>query len=217
VNSGIILGGGSYRVQFPTAGNFKVVCLLHTNMTGVVHVLELSENLPHDQAFYDFQGSLQRIELLRDGLRLANRGSEAADTTSRLNVTAGIGEIVATGGGSQTMSVNRYLDDKIVVRVGETVEWTNLDPVTPHTVTFGTGAAPPPADPDGALRASLNSPSDSANSGLLVAEIQDRTGLAPTAPGLTRFRVTFNSPGVYKYMCLLHGDLGMTARVIVIP
>src|SRR5690348_2142697 len=41
----------TYSVQFPTAGNFKLVCLLHPDMTGVIHVLNSSENLPHDQDF----------------------------------------------------------------------------------------------------------------------------------------------------------------------
>jgi plastocyanin len=224
VNSGILLGGGFYTVQFPTAGNFKVVCLLHTNMTGVVHVLEFRDRLPHNQAFYDSQAALQRSQLLSDGARLSDRGLIAAATTSRREVTAGIGEIVATGGGAQTISVNRFLDDTIVVRVGQSVEWTNLDPVTPHTITFGTepdNPVPPSQDvspaPDGALRASLGSPGDSTNSGLIVAEIQDRIGAAPTPPGLTRFRVTFHGPGVYKYICALHDDLGMKGRVIVVP
>jgi hypothetical protein len=52
-------------------------------------------------------------------------------------VTVGIGEISATPGGSQTLSVVRFIDDKIEIHAGQTVEWTNHDPVTPHTVTFG--------------------------------------------------------------------------------
>src|SRR3954470_11674753 len=30
----------TYTIQFPIAGNFKMVCLLHADMTGVVHVLD---------------------------------------------------------------------------------------------------------------------------------------------------------------------------------
>ena len=40
-----------YTVTFPSAGNFKLVCLVHENMTGVVHVLNASQPLPHNQAF----------------------------------------------------------------------------------------------------------------------------------------------------------------------
>ena len=52
-------------------------------------------------------------------------------------VTVGVGEISATAGGSQTLSVVRFIDDKITIHAGDTVEWNNHDPVTPHTVTFG--------------------------------------------------------------------------------
>jgi hypothetical protein len=42
----------TYAVNFPAAGNFKFVCLVHADMTGVVHVLDASEPLPHYQDFY---------------------------------------------------------------------------------------------------------------------------------------------------------------------
>ena len=142
-------------------------------------------------------------------------------------MTAGIGEIVATGGGSHTTSVMRFLQGRIVVHVGDTVEWTNLDPVTPHTVTFGTEPAipqPPSADVtvdlDGAREATLSSPGASTHSGFLVAASQDRGAPSPlpqTPLGVTHFRVTFTSPGTYTYICALHDDLGMTGQVTVIP
>ena len=53
VTSGIGEAGQSYRVSFPSAGNFKLVCLVHVRMTGAIHVLPPSETLPHDQTFYD--------------------------------------------------------------------------------------------------------------------------------------------------------------------
>ena len=55
----------TYSVQFPSAGNFKFVCLVHADMTGVVHVLSLSENLPHDQDFYDQQAEKRASALAR--------------------------------------------------------------------------------------------------------------------------------------------------------
>jgi plastocyanin len=105
------------------------------------------------------------------------------------------------------------------------VEWTNDDPITPHTITFGTEPAGPPQPPsgnvtmdaDGALHAIVASPSDSVHSGFIIAEPQERIGL-PMAPlGQTRFRVTFTTPGVFPYICVLHDDLGMKGRIIVLP
>ena len=39
-------------MNFPSPGNFKFVCLVHADMTGVVHVVGASTPLPHDQNFY---------------------------------------------------------------------------------------------------------------------------------------------------------------------
>jgi plastocyanin len=178
--------GATYTVMFPTAGNFKLVCLVHNNMTGAVHVLDASEKtLPHNQAFYDKQARNRQTELLSDGAGLEDQATATGRNRRHGSgdaVTVGIGEIVATGGGSDTVSVMRFLRDSIYVRVGETVEWTNLDPVTPHTVTFGTEPSGPPQPPsggvtlanDGARQGVLNSPGDSVHSGFLQASFQDR-------------------------------------------
>ena len=219
-----LVDGGTYTVTFPTAGNFKLVCLVHSNMTGAVHVLPAFVTLPHDQAFYNLEADRERTELLAEGAYLEGLGVATAARTYRNEVTAGIGAIVATSGGTHTMSVNRFLQGTIVVRVGDTVEWTNLDPVTPHTVTFGTEPAilqPPSGDVtvvvDGARTTVLSSPGTRTHSGFLVAASQDSVPLPQTPLGVTHFRVTFTSPGTYTYICALHDDLGMTGQVTVVP
>ena len=142
------------------------------------------------------------------------------DSLKASAVTAGIGEISATAGGTQTLSVVRFIKDQIHIRVGDTVEWTNQDPVTPHTITFGTqimNPGPPSnnvtVDADGALHAFIKMPTDNVSSGLIMAALQDQTNQTPL--GVTRFRVKFPNPGVFPYRCLLHDDLGMTGTVIV--
>src|ERR1700730_16584328 len=69
----------TYSVHFPAAGNFKFVCLLHADMTGVVHVLDLSDPLPHDQDFYDRQAHGERAVLLSDASRLKSQGAPEDD------------------------------------------------------------------------------------------------------------------------------------------
>jgi plastocyanin len=220
VTAGLSANGQTYSVKFPTAGNFKLVCLVHADMTGEVHVLSPSATLPHDQNFYDRQADKERVALIADGSRLTGQGNSAEEG----NVTAGIGEIAATGGGSQTATLMRFLQGEIVVRIGDTVEWTNRDPSIAHTVTFGIE----PADPrppslnvsptsDGAYQAVINSLSDSVHSGRLLPTPQDRTGLPQSPPGVARFRVTFMAPGTFNYICSLHDDLGMKGTVIVHP
>lgn len=85
-------------------------------MTGVVHVLNSSETLPHDQDFYDRQAQSERALLLADASRLRRA---LGDEEQGSGVAAGIGEIVTTTGAvSQPASLMRFLRDTIVARVG---------------------------------------------------------------------------------------------------
>ena len=213
--------GQTFNVVFPTPGNYKLVCLVHEDMTGVVHVLDPSAALPHDQAFYDKQAADERRDLLSDADEGHAHGREAPAN----HVTVGIGEVVATGGGHQTGSMVRFLDPQVVIHVGDTVEWTAHDPILPHTVTFGAEPAnpfsPPSAnvttDPDGALHATISSTSDNVHSGFVVSAPQERLGLAQAPLGVTRFRITFTKPGMYPYRCILHDNLGMEGQIQVLP
>src|SRR5581483_1602924 len=47
----MVKGNPDFTVTFPSAGNYKIQCLVHNTMNGVVHVLDASLPLPHDQAF----------------------------------------------------------------------------------------------------------------------------------------------------------------------
>jgi plastocyanin len=232
VNSGLLSQGPinvgpviqTYSVTFPSPGNFKLTCLVHPDMTGTIHVLSPSALLPHDQAFYNAEAANQGATLVSatSGLRRL-RDSENEEEGHLEDVTAGVGAVLTTtGAGFQTLSLSRFLHDVVVVRVGDTVEWTNQDPATPHTVTFGTE----PVDPrppslnvsvssDGARQTIIGSTADSANSGLLLSAPQDRPGLPQAPQGVTRFRVTFTAPGRFNYICSLHDKLGMKGTVIV--
>jgi plastocyanin len=218
VNSGVLLNGQTYTVVFPVPGNFKLVCLAHPDMTAAIHVLALSEPLPHDQAFYDQLANRQRADLLSDARASAHvhpKGNAVA---------AGAGKIIGTGGGSETASVMRFMDATKVIHADETVEWTSAEAVTNHTITFGPEPAnliPPSGnvtlDVDGARHAIISSPSDVVHSGFITAAPQDRIGLPQAPLGVTRFRVTFTQPGVYDYKCALHDGLGMLGKIIVLP
>jgi plastocyanin len=217
--SNLLFNGDKFTVVFPVAGNFKLVCLVHSDMTGTIHVLDASRPLPHDQAFYDRVAQSETKDLLGDQDNGALKHHHSANT-----VTLGHGEIAATGGGSDSLSVMRFIDPDITVHAGETIEWTNEDPSTAHTVTFG----PEPQDlfdpssnvtidADGARHGVLKSPSDSVHSGFIEAAPQDRTGLPQAPSGVTHFRVTFTEPGIYPYICSLHDVLGMKGTVFVLP
>jgi plastocyanin len=222
VTSDISTSGQTFTVNFPTANNFKLVCLVHTRMTGAIHVLQLSEALPHDQDFYDRQAYLQGRKLLSATDNLQGRRNDGGEQTSPHTITAGVSAILANGGGSQTTAVMRFLGTTMVVHVGDTVEWTNLSTPVLHTVTFGTepeNDTPPSqgvtVDSDGVRHATISSPNDNVNSGVLGAANQETVGQPQGPLDFTRFRVTFTAPGTFKYICALHDEVGMKGTVIV--
>lgn len=237
VNSGrITTVGTTYTVTFPIPGNYRLVCLIHTNMTGLVHVLPPSESLPHDRGFYDDQAARERHGLLSDHDAQSNSGEEEENSLmEKHKIVVGTGELVSTPGGIQSVSLMRFMQPTITIHAGETVEWDSSD-VSGHTITFGqeppnvTPQTPPSAnvfaDLDGARHAIINSTSDSVHSGFIAQAGHERGGV-PQAPapvaqvqppvGVTRFRVTFMTPGTYPYICAFHDGLGMTGQVVVQP
>ena len=237
VNSGPQTTGATYTVKFSRIGNFKLVCLVHNNMTGTVHVIDRFESpvnkaLFQTQDFYDDQAAHEAKELLsaddQDGDLDASLSDDRSSFTTH-QVTVGIGKIVATPGGSSTVSIMRFFHPTITIHAGDTVTWSNNDPVTPHTVTFGTEPPPnqffPPSNnvdnggdgTDGARSATINLPSDSVHSGFLMATAQDQVGLPQNNLTKTVFRVTFTKPGTFAYICALHDPLGMKGKVVVLP
>jgi plastocyanin len=220
VNSGTLTKGQEYSVTFPTPGNYKLVCLYHQNHTAMIHVLDRSADLPHAPQFYREQAADMESDMLSSAGQMMDHDMDS----SRDEVTAGTGVITATGGGTDTLSVMRFMHPDKVIHVGDTVEWTNDDPITPHTITFGVepdNPMPPSAnvtmDPDGALHATVSSPTDSVHSGFIAAAAQDQIMSPQTSPGVTRFRVTFTHAGVFPYKCALHDGLGMLGKVTVLP
>jgi plastocyanin len=215
-----MVSGQTFNVMFPSAGNFKLVCLVHPDMTGVVHVLDPSAPLPHEQSFYDKEAADQAHELLAE----LNAGQAHHHAVSMNAVIVGAGKTLANAGGHNTISLMRFVQPELVIHAGASVEWINDDPSMPHTITFGTEPAdliPPSSnvspDADGALHATIKSTSDSVHSGFIGSAPQDQTFLPQTPLGFTRFRITFTNPGVYPYICALHDDLGMKGRIIVLP
>lgn len=230
--------GQTYQVIFPKAGNYEIVCLVHAEMFGVIHVLDSTVRLPYDQAFYDEQAKEQLKALLEDADRHQHHAEHqhsiadmvsTAVTSHKKSVTAGIGEIAATAGGQQSFSLVRFINGTVTIHAGETVEWSNLDPELGHTITFGTvpqdlidpSCSPNcvvSTDPDGTLHATITSAQQNVHSGLTGALLEDVPGFpqGPVSPP-TRFRITFTTPGTYPYVCAFHDNLGMDGQVIVLP
>lgn len=238
VSSAPLTLGQTYEVVFPKAGNYEIVCLVHGQMFGLIHVLDPALPLPHDQAFYDKQAK-EQLKALLDDADLQQHHAEHMHSTGDMfsakmsshtkSVTAGVGEIAATAGGQQSLSVVRFLDGNVTIHAREIVEWSNQDPEIGHTITFGTipqdlidpSCSPNcvvTTDPDGALHATITSTQQNVHSGLIAALLEDEPGFpqGPVYPP-TRFRITFTAPGTYPYVCAFHDNLGMDGTVTVLP
>jgi plastocyanin len=238
VSSADLTLGQTYQVIFPNAGNYEIVCLVHAQMFGIIHVLDPTLPLPYDQKFYDEQAKEQLKTLLEDADRRQHHAEHqrsiadmfsAKVSSHTKSVTAGVGEIAATAGGQQSLSVVRFFNGTVTIQAGDTVEWTNLDPEIGHTITFGTvpqdvidpSCSPNcivSTDPDGALHATITTTQQNVHSGLVAALLEDEPGFpqAPVSPP-ARFRITFTAPGTYPYVCVFHDNLGMEGQVIVLP
>lgn len=207
-NSGLLTEGGTYTLTFTQPGTYSFVCLVHSTMSGTLHVKPAGAPYPYSQASYDTQAQKQGARLLAEGQRVAASGLQAAARAGRGQVTAGAGELLPETG----VAVLRFQPEQIVIKVGDTVTWTNRDPETPHTVTFG--AEPPggplgvfaPSGTDSPGHATISSPGQAVNSGVIGAGLPS-----------VQFRATFTVPGTYAYYCALHDDLGMLGTVIVTP
>jgi plastocyanin len=169
-------------------------------MNGQIHVLAPSQPLPHNQAFYDREAMDESDHLLSDidhqAQDIDHRGDNEQGDPPSHRVIAGTGEIVGTGGGFQTAAVVRFFPETITVHVGQTVEWTNMDPMTNHSITFGVDPTPlrfpvpivssgvgvnQTLDSDGALHANVSFPSDNVHSGALWPLPADRAVQGPNA------------------------------------
>jgi plastocyanin len=238
VSSAPLTLGQTYEVVFPKAGNYEIVCLVHGQMFGVIHVLDPALHLPYNQAFYDEQAKEQLKALLEDAdvhEHHVERQHAIGDMFSAgvrshtKSVTAGMGEIAATAGGQQSFSLVRFINGAVTIHAGDTVEWTNQDAEIGHTITFGTipqdlidpSCSPNCAvsiDPDGAPHATITSTQQNVHSGLIAALLEDEPGFpqGPVYPP-TRFRITFPTAGTYPYVCAFHDNLGMDGTVTVLP
>ena len=129
--------------------------------------------------------------------------------------------LVSAGLGNEQATALEFSVKDLTIKQGDTVVWTST---LFHTVTFN--RAPPPPEfvipqggeqgpplliinPDVMLPVVPSPEFDPAqyyNSGLI----------GPGLPGGSGFSLTFNQTGTFKYICVVHREIGMTGSVTVI-
>jgi plastocyanin len=183
----------SYTLTFDVPGSFIYHDLIHPSMIGIVYVRAGGSSLPFTAHDYHNQLLAALHAITQDGQRLAAR----ADQRSKQNV-------VIDGIGDGRVSVFRFYKQKIVIHVGNTITFSNLDPLQPHTVTYG-------ADQDGGSFAPYGNNKDfrgtePLNSGYL--------GTDPLWFG-TSYTIRFTKAGTFTLRCDIHDYLGMYVTVVV--
>ena len=113
---------------------------------------------------------------------------------------AAFGRSAARAAAAKTWTVSidadasKFAPDALTISAGDTVEWTN-NAVLVHTVDFDPAAASKPGD------VALPSGVKPFGSGDLQED--------------AKFTHLFTTPGVYKYVCRYHEEMGMVGTVTV--
>jgi plastocyanin len=198
-------------------------------MKANVVVQEAGAALPEDQAAIDARGDQERAALIEEGK--AETAKYAQATSSQRDDGTTLWE-VAGGAGEGQARVLRFLPDRLEIKAGDTVRWTNQSKTEPHTVTFvGEGAEPPedilvepqPSGPPKIIQNPLSlfpaggpvySGQGYVNSGFL-GELNGQP-----LPGGPAYELTFDTPGEYPYYCILHASgpedaAGMAGTIVV--
>jgi plastocyanin len=124
------------------------------------------------------------------GLAAPRAARAMMDKTGGARLVPAAGDVVSV----DMNNALTYVPDQIRIKVGDTVEWRNVESF-PHSVTADASIAEDPGNvelPDGA---------EPFNSGRI--------------DGGSSWRHTFTVPGTYRYFCIPHEAAGMLGTVIV--
>ena len=117
-----LVKGQTFATNFPKIGNFKVVCLVHQNMTG---------SCPRSWSYLCWAGLLRRRAATQ--VRDAHGPTGPADHV--ITTSPGPAESCCAGGGgcgaTAALSLMRFSHDN-VTSLSDTVEWTNTDQAHAH-------------------------------------------------------------------------------------
>jgi plastocyanin len=211
-----------YQLTFTTPGSYDYFCAFHPMMTGQVIVQEAGSPYPKTQAEIDADAAAQ---LAADTQAAEAAEPQAMQASTRPGPNGTTVYEVNMGYGDGIMAWMRFGPQDLTINVGDTVEWTQKDTGTPHTVTLTSGGAEPElvlAEPQQAgppklvLNPEVLAPAGGStysgqgyfNSGLVW-------GTEEPMPGPRTYSLTFDTPGTYEYICVLHDPMGMVGQVTV--
>jgi plastocyanin len=225
-NSGILDNKKGYAFKFTKPGDYVFRCLIHPMMT--VHVV-VKPRTAAVMSASDIQkaNAAELNAAVATAKKLDKAAPQAADT-----VYAGVGKQVR-GGSIELMT---FKPQKLTVKAGTTVTFQLNSPMEVHNMVFG------PEDylkqsfkaldlvPQGPGQPNQVWPfffygTDAAQNGVYTFPGSASHGngffatglLGPAGTPLPRaLKITFTSPGTYKYICGIHGE-DMNGEILVTP
>jgi plastocyanin len=202
----------TFRLTFTATGFFDYLCLVHgPSMSGLVRVAGAGATLPETP-------NQARQRGLADFHSLTEQATEGGPPPGPPPAAGGLATQPAVvpvaagasiiGGFVGNLAGLLFIPDTVTVRRGDTVVWTVVDPLEIHTVTFTSGAPPPPfvdIRPQPAGPPSLVVPANVAGAA---------GGATYTGQGYVNSGILFTGqsfvlkidapPGTYEYLCLVH-------------
>ena len=229
VYSGTIFGQPvnppTFAIKFEKAGNYNIECLIHPGMTGKVTVVD--SGTADTQATADTRAQSEYTAAITP-LKAAATAKDAQPTKvtaqadgSKLYQVDMLDQVAGVGGTFNY--IQQFFPAAVNITAGDSVEWSNPTLNNVHTVTFNvdnSGLDPnttdpfsvPPAVPANNV---YDGGTEFVHSGILGGSSGDGPDDPSSAPNPTTFTLKFSKAGSYSYICLLHGDQGMTGTVNV--
>lgn len=215
----------TFSVTFDTPGTFLYKCIVHPDrMIGTVQVVAPDATDVPDQAQIDARAQAEMAPLVALAAQAKAQGeqfrrSEAGPGGTTLwFVRAGNSEILT---GDPRIQVFDFMPKDITVKANDTIVWASN---YFHSVTFN--PTPPPPDflqlvpqPEGPPMVRVNPllslparPSPTFD----PTKYYNSADLGPFSPGGFSWGLTFDQPGTFEYLCVVHQEFGMKGTVTVV-
>jgi len=203
-----------YTLRFTRKGTFSYYCTIHPGMKGTVKVVSRGKRIPTNRA--------NARAAKKEYARVVKRLKKDTKFPGRL------GNAVEAGHDTLTTTFFRFFPATKSVPVGTSVTFLMSPKTTEaHTISFGPAdylqkqadafitpdpinpQLPPVVSPVAAFPSEPppQAPLDPAQhgNGFFNTGVLDRDGATPLNP--PEARVTFNKPGTYNFICLIHPDM----------
>ncbi len=217
-------GAETFSLTFAKAGTYRYVCLFHRpHMVGTIEVMPATTADVPDPAQIDAQAKAEMAHLL-SVIERAKTQTNSVRRQPGVNgatfwfVRAGAHDLPSADLRGQVFD---FVPKNLTIKAGDTVIWESVDP---HTITFA--PAPPAPEPLIARAQADAYPLLFQNAKVFraakpagvydPAQHFNSAPLGQTTREGTSWALTFDTPGVYEYVCAFHHEMGMKGTITVL-